>query len=254
MMHVVIVEDELRSAERLRSMLIKIDPEIVIEAILDSVATATEWFRDNSPPDLAFFDIQLGDGLSFEILQHTKASFPIIFTTAFDEYAIKAFKYQSVDYLLKPIEHEELGQALKKLKSAQPLTSVIPESGKKLSTTERLLNGDFKKRFLIKIGNQYRPVMISDVAYFYSRDNQTYLMTLSGKSYPIDQSLELVDNSVNPLDFFRVSRKILVSLAAIKEVHTYFNSRLLIKLEPAIDAECIVSRERVGEFKSWMDL
>ncbi len=253
-MKVVIVEDELHSAERLRKMLLSLDGILEVESILDSVARAMEWFRDNSPPDLAFFDIQLGDGNSFEILQQVNTTFPVIFTTAFDEYAIKAFKFQSIDYLLKPIEEEELQQALHKFRSQQSLLPSRPVQPEALASAHRLITGDFKKRFLIKIGDQYKPVSITETAYFYSSDNQSYLMSLSGKSYPIDQSLEQVDRSVNPLEFFRVSRKMLVNLTAIKEVHTYFNSRLLIKLDPPVELECIVSRERVSDFKSWMDL
>lgn len=251
-MRVIIIEDELRSAERLRKMLMKLDPEIEIDAILDSLLSAREWFRDNSPPDLAFLDIQLGDGTSFELLHELKSDFPVIFTTAFDQYAIKAFKYQSVDYLLKPIVEEELAQAIEKYQASNDLSS--KPSPHDLTSTHRLITGDFKKRFLIKIGEQYKPVSIDEVAYFYSRDNQTYLMTLSGKHYPIDQPLEQIENSINPLEFFRVSRKMLIGLSAIAEVHTYFNSRLLIKLQPSTDLECLVSRERVSDFKSWMDL
>lgn len=251
-MKVIIIEDELRSAERLRKMLLQIDPEIEIDAILDSLVSAREWFRDNSPPDLAFLDIQLGDGTSFELLQELNVAFPVIFTTAFDQYAIKAFKYQSVDYLLKPIEETELQQALEKHNNASGLTTKPVRND--VTTTHRLITGDFKKRFLIKIGDQYKPVTIDEVGYFYSQDNQTYLMTLPGKYYPIDQSLEQIENSINPLEFFRVSRKMLLGLNAIAEVHTYFNSRLLIKLQPSTDLECIVSRERVSDFKSWMDL
>ncbi|MEQ8713994.1 MAG: LytTR family DNA-binding domain-containing protein [Cyclobacteriaceae bacterium] len=251
-MRVIIIEDELRSAERLRKMLIKLEADIEIDAILDSLVSAREWFRDNSPPDLAFLDIQLGDGTSFELLHELKSDFPVIFTTAFDQYAIKAFKYKSVDYLLKPVVEEELVQAIEKYQASGNLPSkpLVQD----LVSTHRLITGDFKKRFLIKIGEQYKPVTIDEVAYFYSRDNQTYLMTLPGKHYPIDQSLEQIENSLNPLEFFRVSRKMLIGLNAIAEVHTYFNSRLLIKLQPSTDLECLVSRERVSDFKSWMDL
>ncbi len=251
-MRVIIIEDELRSAERLRKMLIKLEADIEIDAILDSLVSAREWFRDNSPPDLAFLDIQLGDGTSFELLHELKNDFPVIFTTAFDQYAIKAFKYKSIDYLLKPVVEEELVQAIEKYQASGNLPSkpLVQD----LVSTHRLITGDFKKRFLIKIGEQYKPVTIDEVAYFYSRDNQTYLMTLPGKYYPIDQSLEQIENSLNPLEFFRVSRKMLIGLNAIAEVHTYFNSRLLIKLQPSTDLECLVSRERVSDFKSWMDL
>ncbi len=251
-MRVIIIEDELRSAERLRKMLIKLEADIEIDAILDSLVSAREWFRDNSPPDLAFLDIQLGDGTSFELLHELKSDFPVIFTTAFDQYAIKAFKYKSVDYLLKPVVEDELVQAIEKYQASGNLPSkpLVQD----LVSTHRLITGDFKKRFLIKIGEQYKPVTIDEVAYFYSRDNQTYLMTLPGKYYPIDQSLEQIENSLNPLEFFRVSRKMLIGLNAIAEVHTYFNSRLLIKLQPSTDLECLVSRERVSDFKSWMDL
>ena len=254
MKQVIILEDEQHNADRLNRMIQKLMPDAEVVAMLQSVGQAKIWLRENSPPDLAFFDIQLGDGLCFDVFADYEQLFPIIFTTAFDHYAIKAFKFNSLDYLLKPVEEEDLTKAIQKFEyhNGQNNGPMLDLAG--IGDASRMITGDFKKRFLVKIGDQYKSVNIEETAYFYSTENQSYLYTKSGRHFPIDYSIEQLSNLVNPMDFFRVNRKLLVSIEAIAEVHSYFNSRLLLKLNPSLADEIIVSRDRVKDFKQWMDV
>ena len=252
-MNVIIVEDERLSAERLRHLVHKIDGSITVLDILPSVEKASEWFRDNSCPDLVFLDIQLSDGTAFDLLKTLTISPPVIFTTAYDEFALKAFNYNSIQYLLKPIEKEELDKALAKFKSMDrhPLEeTALPE---RLEKVQKTIKNEFKRRFLIKIGDQYQNVEVSQVAYVHYRDGSCLLTTHEGKEFLIDYSLDQLEDILNPLDFFRVNRQFIVKAGAIKEIHTYFNSRLLLRLAPGFDSEIIVSRDRVNHFKRWMD-
>ncbi len=249
MIQALIVEDERLSADRLKNMINEVAPELQIAAILDSVESSLEWFRDNSPPDLIFLDIQLNDGTGLDLLRESKTRCPVIFTTAYDDYAIKAFQYNSLDYLLKPVEEEDLKRAIAKFKefSNEHPRVDIPQ-------VERIIARDFKKRFLVKLGDQYKPIDVTSIAYFTYENGLTYLITHDGERWPVDQSLEQVQEVLNPLDFYRVNRQTLISLKSIAEIHTYFNSRLLLKLLPDCPQEVIVARERVSHFKKWMDL
>lgn len=254
-MQALIIEDERLSADRLKVLINKIDPEIEVLAILDSVSSSRHWFRDNSPPDILFLDIQLNDGLGFDVLTELQIEIPVIFTTAYDNYAIKAFKFNSIDYLLKPIDETDLQHSIEKLKSQNKQSEASGHgAGQDFGQLKKIITGDFKKRFLVKLGDQYRSVNVEDIAYFYYRDGMTYLMTMDGKKYPVDYSMDQIENLLHPLEFFRVNRKLIVSLDCIKEIHSYFNSRLLLRLTPAVDDEVIVSRDRVADFKRWMDI
>ncbi|MEM9327689.1 MAG: LytTR family DNA-binding domain-containing protein [Bacteroidota bacterium] len=253
MMQALIVEDERLSAERLKHMIAKVDPQMEIVGILDSVKSSKEWLRDNSPPDVLFLDIQLNDGTGFDLLNVAEVNVPVIFTTAYDNYAIKAFKFNSIDYLLKPIEESELEASIKKLKKSEPggdLTSPEQDFGH----LQKIITGDFKQRFLVKLGDQYQSVLIPEIAYFQYNDGMCYVVVKEGRKYPLDYTMDQLEGLLNPLEFYRVNRQLLVSLAAIKEIHSYFNSRLLLRLAPDCDAEVIVSRDRVSDFKRWMDL
>lgn len=252
MIQALIVEDERLSADRLKKMIEKVDPEVQIMDILDSVESSLEWYRDNSPPDLIFLDIQLNDGTGLDFLRDSNCKCPIIFTTAYDDYAIKAFRYNSLDYLLKPIEEEDLKRAIEKFKeyTSQPEfrdNPVYPE-------VQRIISKEFKKRFLVKLGDQLKPIDVEDIAYFVYEKGLTSLLTHDGEKWPVDHSLEQVEELINPLEFYRVNRQTLISLKSIKEIHTYFNSRLLLNLNPSLDQDVIVARERVAHFKKWMDL
>lgn len=253
MIHIAIVEDERLSAERLKVLVQELSPEYSVVALLDSVESTMQWLKDNSSPDLILLDIQLNDGVGFDLLADDLISCPVIFTTAYDEYAVKAFKYNSIDYLLKPIDRAELENALEKFKKHGERT-VSPEAKAQFGQVSRMLSGSYKKRFLVKLGDRFQPLIVEDIAYFVSQNDLTYLVTRSGDKWPMDQSLDQLQELINPLDFFRINRKLIISLPAIKEIHSYFNSRLLLKLDPHADDEVIVSRERVANFKRWMDL
>lgn len=255
-MHALIIEDERLSADRLKVLINKIDPDIQILDVLDSVSSARNWFRDNSPPDILFLDIQLNDGLGFDVLTEMKIEVPVIFTTAYDNYAIKAFKFNSIDYLLKPIDESDLQHSIEKLRAQdRPAETANTNSvGQDFGQLKKILTGDFKKRFLVKLGDQYRSVNIAEVGYFHYHDGMTYLVANDGKKYPVDYTMDHIESLLHPLEFFRINRKLILSLSSIKEIHSYFNSRLLLKLSPDLSDEIIVSRDRVGDFKRWMDL
>lgn len=255
-MHALIIEDERLSADRLKVLINKIDPEIRILDVLDSVSSARSWFRDNSPPDILFLDIQLNDGLGFDVLSELKFEIPVIFTTAYDNYAIKAFKFNSIDYLLKPIDETDLQHSIEKLRSQdrQSEPATISGVGQDFGQLKKILTGDFKKRFLVKLGDQYRSVNVETISYFHYQGGMTYLIANDGKKYPLDYTMDHIESLLHPLEFFRVNRKLVLSLSSIKEIHSYFNSRLLLKLAPELSEEVIVSRDRVADFKRWMDL
>ncbi|RLD17974.1 MAG: DNA-binding response regulator [Bacteroidetes bacterium] len=251
-MDYLIVEDEYHAAKRLRSLIEKNSIGAHCLAVIDSVEDAVIWFNDNTPPDLAFFDIQLADGLSFKIFQEVRVDVPVIFTTAFDEYALKAFKTNSVDYLLKPIDEKELVSAIDKYKRhfgngyASPESSVIAMLMQKLNTPE------YMKRFLIKQGSALTYIPVEDIAYFCSRDGLTFLVTQSNHKHNIDYTMEQVEELIDPALFFRINRKVIASVQAVSQISSYFNSRLKLTLVPGYTEDAIVSREKVKKFKHWM--
>ena len=252
MIKVIIIEDEKPSARRLQRMLSAINIEA--EAMLHSVSEAVSWFQNNEHPDLILLDIQLSDGLSFEIFEQVTVKSAIIFTTAYDEYALKAFKLNSIDYLLKPIDDEELVVAIEKLKINQPENHDILVD---INQIKRLLvnplDRNYKKRFTIKVGMHLRIVETRNIECFYSENKATYAFTLDRKNYLMDLSLEQLEDELDPLKFFRVNRKFLVHVDAISDIISYTNSRLQIKLHHFSESEIIVSREKVKEFKKWLD-
>lgn len=251
-MNFLIVEDEILSAERLAAMIGRIVPDSVHLKTCDSVKAALKWLKNNAAPDLAFFDIQLADGLSFEIFDRTKVVFPVIFTTAFDEYAIQAFKVNSIDYLLKPVDENELSKALEKFNKGFFHSSFRLEY-ESLIRTLNLPGNTYKNRFLIKVGDHLRMIPVDEIAYFFSREKYTYIHSLKDRDYGLDFSLEQVATFINPEDFFRVNRSHIVSLKAIDDILVYSGSRLKLRLNVKIDEDIFVSREKVSEFKSWLD-
>ncbi|MBO6661260.1 MULTISPECIES: LytR/AlgR family response regulator transcription factor [Roseivirga] len=251
-MKVLIVEDESMAAKRLTNLLLKLEPDIEILDQLDSVKTAVKWLSNNQA-DLLFFDIQLADGLSFEILNQVNIQTPIIFTTAFDEYAIKAFKVNSIDYLLKPIDPEELKHALEKFHQNFRQPEPQQPNMAMLEQAMKMLTKQYKERFVVKIGEHIHTIPVSDTAYFFSQDKATFLVTEEKKRYIIDYTLEEVEGLIDPQDFFRINRKYLVSMRAVKDIVSYTNSRLRIILHQSDEMDAIVSRERVQDFKKWLD-
>lgn len=250
-MNVIIIEDEKPAARRLQRMLKNLNMEV--EVLLHSVEESIAWFQNNAHPDLIFLDIQLSDGLSFEIFEHVAIQSAIIFTTAYDEYALKAFKLNSIDYLLKPIDEEELEMAVEKYaqlnQSRKPLALDFNDIKKLLVNP---IDREYKKRFSVKIGQHLRLVAVDEVECFYSENKGTYLYTTDGRNYLIDQTLEQLDQELDPEMFFRVNRKYMVNIHAIKDMVSYTNSRLQIKLNAYDDDAIIVARERVKDFKTWL--
>ena len=248
-MKILIIEDEKPAVRRLTQLITQELPDAQILESIDTVSAAINWFINNSEPDLIFLDIQLADGISFEIFDKVKVTAPIIFCTAFDQYAIKAFKLNSIDYLLKPIDPEELKQALIKFRSCKKETSISLDQIRSLiQPTPRT----FKKRFLVKLGERIQTIDIQDIAFFFSEDKATLLQTTQGKKYIVDYILDEIEEMVDPTLFFRINRKYISSISAIKDVFTYSNSRLKIHLENCTDNDILISRERMGAFKGWL--
>ncbi len=251
-MKVIIIEDEKLAANHLEKMITKYDPAIEVLAKLESVEDSIEWFTNNANPDLIFLDIHLDDGLSFSIFEKVKVNSPIIFTTAYDEYAIKAFKMKSIDYLLKPIMPEELYHAIDKYKEWKK-----PEGGSiDMQSLVDLISKKepvYKSRFSIAVGEKIKSVGIEQVAYFYSTQGITFLVTYDNLHYPIDLSLEQLGEQLDPKDFFRINRQFLIKLKSIRHVHVYPKSRLKIELNPPYDGEIFVSIDKVTRFKAWLD-
>lgn len=244
----LIVEDENPSARRLQRLLEKYELEVIGKC--SGLKETINWLKTNLQPDVLFLDIQLGDGLSFEIFPKVPIQCPIIFTTAYDQYAIQAFKFNSIDYLLKPIDEEELVYAIEKLKKhQQPLSS--NQIKQLIQQTQALQT--YKERFTVKVGEHLKVFKTIDIALFYSSDKANYLLNKNARNYLIDQSLEELDSVLSPSDFFRISRKFIVNYHFIAEVIAYSNSRLRVKLAVNVDALLIVSRERVKDFKTWLE-
>lgn len=254
-MNILIIEDEKPAARLLHRKVEKLG--LQVNTMLHSVEESITWFKNNPHPDLIFLDIQLSDGLSFEIFeyfdkaqQHIKSA--VIFTTAYDEYALRAFKLNSIDYLLKPIDEEDLEVAVYKFKARTQSQNISLD----FEAIKRMLvnpvEKEYKKRFSVKIGQQLKVISIDEVECFYSENKGTYIHTLDNRDYLIDSTLEVVEAEINPKEFYRVSRKFIVPLKAVKEIQLYSNSRLKIILPTYKDDEVIVARERVGDFKEWI--
>ena len=251
-MNVIIIEDEKPAARRLGRLLSELDVEV--STMLHSVEESIVWFQENQHPDLIFLDIQLSDGLSFEIFDVVDVKSAIIFTTAYDEYALQAFKLNSIDYLLKPIDDEELESAVKKYRTLKPETKKLTldfEDIKKLLVNP--LEREYKKRFTAKVGQHLKIINADDVECFYSENKGTYAATSDGRNYLLDLTLENLEGELQPDTFFRVSRKFYVNINYIKDIISYTNSRLQIKLNSFSEQEIIVSRERVKDFKLWLE-
>lgn len=255
MYKVLIIEDEKPAADWLKQLILKFDPQISVLAVIDSVNSATEWFQQNQSPDLAFMDIQLADGLSFEIFERVKVLCPVIFTTAYEEYAIKAFKVNSVDYLLKPIAFTELETAFQKfetrVQSLQPPPSVTIEL---LNKVKEMLRKQYKTRFIIKVGEHLKSVTVEDILFFYSLEKATYLCTADFKIYLVDYSLDRIAEMIDEHRFFRINRKYILSNQSIADIVVYSNSRLKIRLKKPNEESIIVSRDKVAAFKEWLDM
>lgn len=249
-MKVLIVEDEELTADRFRQLLGRCNSDIEVVEHANSVKNSVSWLKQNPEPDLIFLDIELGDGTGFDVLDKSQTTAPVVFTTAYNEFAIRAFRYNSLHYLLKPIDIQDLQEALGKIK---PMVDPINKQSD-FSEIKSLLRNEYKKRFMVKVGDQFQHVPVCDIAYFRFEKGFAIIHTTQNKELPIDYSLDQLEEVLNPLDFFRLNRKYITSIEAIRQVHTYFNSRLLVKLFPESTEEVVVSRDRVGNFKRWLDV
>jgi two-component system, LytTR family, response regulator LytT len=251
-MTTIIIEDEKPAARLLQRKLEKLNIEVGV--MLHSVEESIEWFSKNTHPDLIFLDIQLSDGLSFEIFEKIEIKSAVIFTTAYDEYALKAFKLNSIDYLLKPIDEDDLEVAISKYKTRLPK----PETNLNLDFEQirKMLSNPFeknyKKRFTIKIGQHLKVIATEEIECFFSENKGTYIHTFDNRNYLVESTLELLEQELDPKDFFRISRKFIIPLQAIKEIVVYSNSRLKVILPSYKEDEVVVSREKVSDFKNWI--
>ena len=251
MIRTLIIEDEEPAALRLGQMLKKADSDIEIVAILDTVESAVRWFRSNPNPDLIMLDIQLGDGISFEIFRRIKVESYVIFTTAYDEYAIKAFELNSIDYLLKPVDEARLAGSLQKYRKFLP--SDQNESIEKLIETIESRKDKFKKRFVVNIANQIKIVDTTDVAFFYSSEKNTFLCTFDKRHYPLEFSLDHIEEMLNHEIFFRINRQYILNFGSISKIDIQSKSRIKIKTNPPAADELLVSSSRSSEFRGWLD-
>ena len=254
-MRTIIIEDEYPAAERLQQLISKLDSQVEVLEVLGSVSGAIAWLEQNQAPDLIFSDIQLSDGLSFQIFEAFPLSSPIIFTTSYDEYAIKAFKVKSIDYLLKPIKLKELETAIVRYHEMQFKVPVDHYSRKMEALLEALpmTSQKYKNRLLVKQNEQLLPISKEEMAYFYSTNGLVCLVRRDGKQFMVDYTLEELEKRLDPTCFFRLNRQFIASLPSIAGIHTYFNGKLKLVLQPDIAEEVLVSRGKASVFKEWVE-
>ena len=250
MIKVLIVEDEFPAAERLKRLLTELNSPIEVLGVTDSVSSTVNWLKNNAHPHLMFLDIQLGDGVSFDIFKQVQCESFIVFTTAYDEYAIKAFELNSVDYLLKPIKKELLQKSIEKYNRLADKTRMFPlDDVLQYITTKK----QQKNRFVINIGNKLKTVNTNDVALFYTLEKSTFLCSFDGKNYPIDFSLDTLEGMVSSEQFFRINRQMIVNFEAIKNIHILSKSRVKLDLSVDCSQETFVSFAKTSEFKAWLE-
>jgi len=253
-MNVVIIEDEHLTAERIRTLALRIDPEVRVLAILDSVKSSVQWFGQNEKPDLVFMDIQLADGLSFDIFEQVKIEYPVIFITAYQEYAIQAFKVNSVDYLLKPVAEEDLTLALNKYRQYFSRDKPLPVIEKEmLHSIKQMISKPFKSRFMVRVGDHIKSVEVEDILYFYSLQKGTYLHTSDNRNYVIDYTLDSLCEMLDPSLYHRINRRYVITHKAITDVITLSGSKLKVILLHSDDDDIYISRDRLATFKEWLD-
>jgi len=254
-MNTLIIEDEQLAANRLIKLIKAIDGNVNIIDVIDSVELSIEWFQKNKHPDLIFLDIQLSDGLSFNIFKKVEVNSPVIFTTAFDEFALKAFELNSVDYLLKPIDEFKLAQSIKKYKKVRSgfTKNEINFDAKKLLEALQKSEPEYKTRFLVNKGSSLIVVDIENIAYFFTEDKLVFITTNDNKKYSINTTLDKLEKELEPRKFYRANRQYLISVKSIKEIHNYFNYKLKLELNPKpVSEDIIISKSKVSDFKGWI--
>ena len=250
MINILIIEDEEPAANRLKKMVKELEPDANVLDNIISVNSAIAWFKQNPSPDLIFSDIQLSDGLSFDIFKNVEVQCPVIFITAYDQYAIDAFKVNSIDYLLKPIKKNDLQAAINKFKKLKRGEAIL-DINKVLEVFNQPKAG-YKTRFIVRYGEHIKTIKIEDAAYFYTEDKINFIITNEGRRYTIDYNLDALESTLDPKTFFRINRQFIISINAISEMFSYSKSRVLVKLNPPSKHETIVSTERSGDFKLWL--
>jgi two-component system, LytTR family, response regulator LytT len=254
-MKILIVEDEELAVKKLQKTLLSIDRMVEVVGVTDSIKSTVEFLKQNSAPDLILMDIELADGQSFEVFNMVPVKNPVIFITSYDEYALKAFKVNSVDYLLKPVQKDELEAALNKYKelnaadnskNSSDINNLIKELQTKLQPKE------YRKRFLVKQAQKLVSIEVDDIAYFYSDGRLNFFKTRDNRKFVVDYTMDELSDMLDPEKYFRISRAFYVSVDSIDQIHDYFGNRLLLNLTPALDKEALVSREKVMDFKKWM--
>jgi two-component system LytT family response regulator len=249
-MKALIIEDEQATALRLKKLLHEIDPEIEVLEILDSIESSINWFKENTAPDLIFQDIQLADGSSFEIFNQVEVKTPVIFITAYDQYALQAFRVNSVDYLLKPVKKQDLAEAIKKFKEIYAKKN---ESSVDYAALARIINKEsYQKRFVVRYGQKIKAINVQEIAYFFTSEGNIFFKTFDDSQYPLDISLDNLEPMLDPLNFYRINRQFIISYNAIKEMYTYSKSRVKIILNPPCEQDTIASTDRSGSFKKWL--
>ncbi|WP_018616280.1 LytR/AlgR family response regulator transcription factor [Segetibacter koreensis] len=257
-MKILIVEDEDLAVKKLKKTLSNVDETAVVVGETDSIQSTVEWLESNTAPDLILMDIELADGQSFEIFNHVQVKSPVIFITSYDEYALKAFKVNSVDYLLKPVQKEDLDAALekfrqiKKIYSAETATPPVNIDYLLKELQQKLQTKDYRKRFLVKHGQKLVSIEVDDIAYFFSEGRLNFFKTFDNKKYVVDYTMDELDDMLNPDEYFRISRSFYISVNSMVQIHDYFGNRLSLQLKPDSEKEVIVSREKVTEFKNWL--
>ena len=252
-MNVILVEDELSARQNMLAIFEELSTEINVLTCLEGVDEAVKWIESNPKPDLCFFDIQLADGVSFEIFEKTEVSFPVVFTTAFDEYAIKAFKVNSIDYILKPIKKSDIEFAINKYQNSQKQTFTDKKLLDILNTITNKAVSE-KKTILIKKYDGFVPVPVSDFAFFFIENGIVYGLTYKEEKHIIDETMDFLENKLNHTDFFRANRQSIASRKSIIEVNNYFNGRLLLKTKPKIKEQILISKARVNIFRQWIEM
>lgn len=256
-MKILIVEDEVLAAKKLTKTVASVDESAEVIGVADSIQGTVEWLNNNPAPDLILMDIELADGQSFEIFGLTEVKSPVIFTTSYDEFALQAFKVNSIDYLLKPVQKEDLEAALNKFKQ---LKSMYKEDKKEDVSIEQIVKElqqklqpkEYRKRFLVKHGQKLISIEIDEIAYFFSDGRLNFFKTLDNRKFVVDYTMDEMEEMLDPDKYFRISRSFYVSINSIDQIHDYFGNRLLLHLNPPVDKESIVSREKVSDFKKWM--
>lgn len=252
-MRVLIIEDEEQAAKRMESLVKEVMPTAQVVGVLDTVKKSVQWFENNEAPDLTLMDIQLADGISFQIFEQCKVKCPVIFTTAYDEYALKAFKVNSIDYILKPVDKDELSAAFAKLKDLSPKVDTSQTLMNNLEQAMLMLTKKHKTRFVIKVGEHLRTIEVENILYFYSQEKTTFCHTQEKRDFILDYTLDQLGEMLNMNQFFRINRKYIIHTKSIQDIINYTNSRLRLVLKNSDDTDIIVARERVQEFKDWLD-